>query len=195
MIPRHLLLSVAVMLVVVTAMGIYMSHVRNEARNVESAGADVQPVTPPAAGPTEAVTLYVAYDSAGQLRAQAAQIPLPGGRQQRAEELLRALLTIYRQPGAGHPLAAASDLRSVYLVDPGAAVIDINSAFADEHRSGVMVEQLTVDSLVETLAVNVPGIQRVKILVDGKDRDTLAGHADLMDWFDVETVTQAVSGQ
>jgi len=195
MIPRHLVLSVAVMLVVVIAMGIYIRHVRNEARKVESADADVQPVAPPAAGPTEAVTLYVAYDAAGQLRAQAAQIPLPGGRQQRAEELLRALLNIYRQPEAGHPLAAASDVRSVYLVDPGAAVIDINSAFADEHRSGVMVEQLTVDSLVETLAVNVPGIQRVKILVDGKGRDTLAGHADLMDWFDVETVKQAVGGQ
>ena len=70
----------------------------------------------------------------------------------------------------------------------GRRVIDINGAFADEHRSGVMVEQLTVDSLVETLAVNVPGIQRVKILVDGKDRDTLAGHADLSDRFDVQAM-------
>jgi spore germination protein GerM len=191
MIPRHLLLSVAVMLVVVIAMGVYMRHMRIEAWKLEALGTDAQPVAPPAAGPTEAVTLYVAYDAVGQLRTQAAQIPLSGGRQQRAEELLRALLNIYRQPGAGHPLAAASDLRNIYLVDPGAAVIDINGAFADGHRSGIMVEQLTVDSLVETLAVNVPGIQRVKILVDGKDRDTLAGHADLTDWFDVTTVEQA----
>jgi hypothetical protein len=191
MIPRHLLLSVAVMLVLVIAMGIYLRHVRHQAGELEPTAADTLPVAPPASGPTETVTLYVASDAAGQLRAQSAQIPLPGGRQQRAEELLRALLRIYRQPGAAHPLAPASDIRSIYLVEPGAAVIDLNSAFADQHRSGILVEQLTVNSLVETLAVNVPGIQKVKILVDGQTRDTLAGHADLTDWFDVTTVEQA----
>ncbi|MFZ1132894.1 MAG: GerMN domain-containing protein, partial [Terriglobales bacterium] len=137
------------------------------------------------------VTLYVADDAAGLLRARPAQIPLPGGRQQRAEEILRGLLRIYQQPGAAHPLAAAADIRSIYLVDPGAAVIDLNAAFADQHRSGILSEQLTVNSLVETLAVNVPGIQRVNILVEGKTRDTLAGHADLSDSFDVTAVEQA----
>ena len=102
------------------------------------------------------------------LRAQIAQIPLPGGRQQRAEELLRSLLRIYQQPGADHPLSPAADIRSIYLVDPGAAVIDLNAAFADQHRSGILSEQLTVNSLIETLAMNVPGIQRVNILVEGK---------------------------
>jgi hypothetical protein len=50
-----------------------------------------------------------------------------------------------------------------------------------------------VDSLVETLAANVPGILRVNILVEGKMRDTLAGHADLSESFDVPTVEQAGS--
>jgi hypothetical protein len=71
------------------------------------------------------------------------------------------------------------------------AVVDLNAAFADQHRSGILDEQLTVDSLVETLAVNVPGVSRVRILVDGKTRDTLAGHADLTDFFDVTTVVQS----
>jgi hypothetical protein len=133
----------------------------------------------------------VADDAAGILRPRSTQIPLPGGRQQRAEELLRALLRIYQQPGSAHPLAPASDIRSIYLVDPGAAVIDLNGAFADQHRSGILSEQLTVNSLVETLAANVPGIQRVNILVDGKTRDTLAGHADLADTFDVATIMQS----
>jgi spore germination protein GerM len=106
---------------------------------------------------------------------------------------LRALLRIYQQPGAAHPLAAASDIRSIYLVDPGAAVIDLNSAFADQHRSGILSEQLTVNSLVQTLAANVPGIQRVNILVEGKTRETLAGHADLSEWFDVPTIMQPTS--
>ncbi|MGA7573123.1 MAG: GerMN domain-containing protein [Terriglobales bacterium] len=191
MIPRHLLIGVAALLVLVVAMGIYLRHMRQQARQLESPAADALPVVPPASGPTETVTLYVADDAAGLLRARPAQIPLPGGRQQRAEEILRGLLRIYQQPGAAHPLAAAADIRSIYLVDPGAAVIDLNAAFADQHRSGILSEQLTVNSLVETLAVNVPGIQRVNILVEGKTRDTLAGHADLSDSFDVTAVEQA----
>ncbi len=193
MIPRHLLIGVAALLVLVVSMGIYMGRMRRRAGELEFPATSSLPVAPPPSGPTETVTLYVADDDAGVLRAHSAQIPLPGGRQQRAEELLRALLRIYQQPGAAHPLASAADIRSIFLVDPGAAVIDLNAAFADQHRSGILTEQLTVNSLVETLAINVPGIQRVSILVEGKKRDTLAGHADLSETFDVTTVVQAGS--
>ncbi len=191
MIPRHLLIGVAALLVLVVAMGIYLRQMRRQAKELESPAASALPVAPPASGPTEAVTLYVADDDAGILRLRSAQIPLPGGRQQRAEELLRALLRIYQQPGAPHSLPPAADIRAIYLVDPGAAVIDLNAAFADQHRSGILSEQLTVNSLVETLALNVPGIQRVNILVEGKTRETLAGHADLTETFDVTTIIQA----
>jgi spore germination protein GerM len=189
-IPRSLIITVALMLVVVAAMGTYVRRMRRQASELRSA-ADLQSVAPPPSGPTETVTLYIADDSAGTLRAQSAQIPLPGGRQQRAEELLRALLRIYQQPGARHPLAPAADIRSIYLVAPGVAVIDLNTAFADQHRSGILDEQLTVNSLVETLAANVPGVNRVRILVEGNERETLAGHADLTDFFDASTIAQA----
>jgi Sporulation and spore germination len=189
-IPRSLLISVAAMLLVVIAMGIYVHRMHRQERFLASA-ADLRPVAPPPSGPTESVTLYIADDAAGALHAQSSLIPLPGGRQQRAEELLRALLRIYQQPGASHPLAAAADIRSIYLFSPGGAVIDLNAAFADQHRSGVLNEQLTVNSLVETLAANVPGVTRVRILVEGNGRETLAGHADLTDFFDASTVAQA----
>ena len=193
MIPRHLLIGVTALLLLVVAMGIYLRHMRRQAGQIESPAATALPVAPPASGPTETVTLYVADDAAGLLRARSAQIPLPGGRQQRAEELLRSLLRIYQQPAAAHPLSPASDIRAIYLVAPGAAVIDLNAAFADQHRSGILPEQLTVNSLVETLGVNVPGIHRVRFLVAGETRDTLAGHADLTESFDVLTVEQAGS--
>lgn len=191
MIPRHLVIAVAVMFVVVLSMGIYLRQMSRHARELQAAAADARPVAPPASGPTETVTLYVADDAAGILRPKSTQIPLPGGRQQRAEELLRALLGIYQQPGSPHPLAPAADIRSIYLVNPGIAVIDLNAPFADQHRSGIQDEQLTVNSLVETLAINVPGISRVRILVEGRSRETLAGHADLSDFFDVSTVARA----
>jgi hypothetical protein len=66
----------------------------------------------------------------------------------------------------------------------------LNSAFADKHRSGALVEELTVASLIHTVSANTQGLLKVKILVDGKDRDTLAGHADLSSYYDVAAVNQ-----
>jgi spore germination protein GerM len=114
-------------------------------------------------------------------------------RQQRAEELLRALLAIYVDKSSPHPLPIGSDIRSVYLVDPGLAVLDMNAAFADGHRSGVLAEELTIASLIQTVSANIPGILKVKILVEGKQRETLAGHADLSGFFDVSAVNQLTS--
>ena len=193
MIPRHLFIAVGVMLLAVLIMGFYAGRMRGRAVQTQPVVANPEPVAPPVSGPTEKVALYVAYDDPGILRSQGAQIPLPSARQQRAEELLRALLTIYLSKDSPHPLAPGAEVRAVYLVTPGVAVIDVNSAFANGHRSGVLEEELTVASLIQTLVANIPGILRVKILVDGKDRDTLAGHADLSDFYDTGAVALLVS--
>lgn len=178
------------MLAAALGMSIYVWRMRGRAAATPVATADTRPVVAPVAGPTERVTLWVAYDDIGVLRAQGAQIPLPSVRQQRAEELVRALIALYLDKASSHPLPAGSDVRSVYLVDPGLAVIDLNAALADGHRSGVLAEELTVASLVQTLSANIPGILKVKILVEGKQRETLAGHADLSEFFNVAAVNQ-----
>jgi hypothetical protein len=193
MIPRSFYIAVFVLLVAVLGMSIYAWHMRGRAAATPIVATDTRPVVPPVAGPSEQVTLFVAYDDVGILHVQSARIALPSVRQERAEELLRALLAIYLEKSSPHPLPVGSDVRSVYMVDPGLAVIDVNAAFADGHRSGVLSEELTVMSLIQTLSANIPGIQKVKILVEGKQRDTLAGHADLSDFFDVSAVNQLAS--
>jgi len=192
MIPRHLLIGVAVMLALVLGMSVYAWRMRRGATPPPQPAAYARPVAPPVQGPTEQVTLYVAYDDPGTLRAQGARIALPAGRQERAEELLRALIDIYLDKSSPHPLGPGSEIRNVYLVDPGLAVIDTNAVFSDTHRSGVLLEELTVASLTETLSANIPGINRVKILVDGRTRDTLAGHTDLTGFIDVSQMNQLV---
>jgi hypothetical protein len=193
MIPRHLIFGVAVLLAITMGMSLYAWRMRGRVDRSELSAANSQPVEPPVSGTTEQVTLYVAYDDAGVLRPKPVRIPLPAGRQERATELLRTLLNLYLDKFSPHPLGPGSDIRDVYLVDPGLAVIDLNAAFADSHRSGVLVEELTVVSLVQTLSANIPGITRVKILVEGKERDTLAGHADLSNFYDVPAVNQVVA--
>jgi hypothetical protein len=190
MIPRYLKIAVGVLLGGVLIMGFYVWRMRGNAAQTEAVVSEKRAVAPPVTGPTEPVTLYVADDQSGTLRPQSARIPLPEGRQQRAEELLRALVGIYVQKNSPHVLAAEAEVREVYIVDPGLAVIDINSAFVEGHRSGILVEELTVASLVETLAGNIPGINRVRIVVDGKQRATLAGHADVSDTYDTSAVAR-----
>jgi Sporulation and spore germination len=192
MIPRHLQIAMGILLLAVLGMGFYVGRIRGRAQQA-GPDADARPVAPPVAGPTERVTLYVANDAGGVLRAQGANIPLPSARQQRAEELLRALLDIYLSKDSPHPLGPGSEVRAVYLVDPDLVVVDLNAAFANGHRSGVLEEELTVASLIQTLAANIPDILRVKILVEGKERETLAGHADLSTMYDTIAVSQLVS--
>ncbi len=189
MIPRHLVIALSILLVAVLGLSVYAWHMRRTAA-ATPVSSDTRPLAPPIAGPTERVTIFVAHDEDGSLRAESALIPLPSGRQQRAEELLRALLQLYLDKSSPHVLGSGADIRSVFLVDPGVAVIDVNSAFADTHRSGVLVEELTVASLIHTISANTPGILKVKILVDGNERDTLAGHADLSSFYDVTAVNQ-----
>jgi hypothetical protein len=189
-IPRHLAIGMVVLLAAAIGLGAYAWHMRKTVTVSPATSTDTRPLAPPVAGPTERVALFVAHDEDGTLRAESANIPLPSGRQQRAEELLRALISTYLDKNSPHILGPGSEIRSVFLVDPGVAVIDVNSAFADTHRSGVLVEELTVVSLIHTISANTPGILKVKILADGKERDTLAGHADLSSYYDISAVDQ-----
>jgi sporulation and spore germination protein len=190
MIPRHLIIAMVVLLAAALVLSGYVWRMRKTVTAAPVASTDTRPLAPPVTGPTESVTLFVAHDEDGTLRAQSAQIPMPSGRQQRAEELLRALVSLYLDKSSPHAIGAGADIRSVFLVDPGVAVIDLNGAFANSHRSGVLVEELTVTSLIHTISTNSPGILKVKIVVDGKQRDTLAGHADLSNFYDVSAVNQ-----
>ncbi len=113
MIPRHLYIAISILLVAAIGMSVYVWRMRGRAAATPVVPAETGPVVTPFSGATERASLYVAYDDIGILRAQSAQIPLPGGRQQRAEEVLKALMALYLQKSSPHPIPAGSDVRSV----------------------------------------------------------------------------------
>lgn len=191
MIPRHLLIALALLLLAVFGLGFYALHLRSVAEANQQRAQDQRPVAPPLAGPPQTVVLFVADDRDGTLHQRAVDTPLPADPGGRARELLRALLTRYQEKSSPHPLAAGADIRDVFVVS-GTAVIDANAAFADGHRSGIMIEELTLASMAQTLAANMPGIARIKLLVDGKERETLAGHADLTALYPTASARQFV---
>jgi hypothetical protein len=189
-IPRQFLITVILLFTLSVVMSVYVWELRRREISSPRLTETNEHVAPPTSGPMEQVMVFVAYDHPGELRAQSISIPLAAGRQQRAEGLLRGLMSIYTGKDSTHPLAAGAEIRHVFLVDPGLAVIDINPAFVEGQVSGVLAEELTITSLIQTLATNMPGLTRVKILVDGKEQQTLAGHAYLTGFYDVQQIAE-----
>lgn len=74
-------------------------------------------------------------------------------------------------------------LLAFYLLPDGTSVADFSETLANSTPSGILSEQLAVDSITHTLEANVPQIKRLKILIHGQEVDTLAGHVDLTQLF------------
>jgi hypothetical protein len=78
-------------------------------------------------------------------------------------------------------------LLAFYLLPDGTAIADFSEALATSIPSGIVSEQLAVNSITRTLEANVPQVQRLKILIHGQEMETLAGHLDLTGTFAVNT--------
>jgi hypothetical protein len=190
---RRVVAMLVVLAVIAAGLGFYALHLKHKVARDEQAAAEQQiGATILANGPPEPVLLYVANDSDGTLRKTQISVPLPAERSERARAVLRTLMAQYLKPPSPHPIGAGSDVCQVYLMDDGTAIVDTNSSFADAHPSGVLAEELTVASVVLTLNANDTKVTRVKILVNGQERETLAGHADLRRFYEAGTIGQVV---
>src|SRR4051812_15095245 len=190
MIPRHLQIALALMLCVFIALGIWAWTLKRHSDDILAHEADTRPAAPPVAGVITPVSIFVAYDDEGLLRSRQVMVPLPPEPSERARQALRALFAVYVEKPSPHPLGAGADVKDVFLVNDNTIVIDMNSAFADKHRSGILVEQLTVVSMLQTVSAILPNVTRASIIVEGKPRPTLAGHADLSGFYDIAIINQ-----
>jgi hypothetical protein len=200
-IPRYQTILFVILLAASVVMGGVLWHLRDRAHQRLVAGEDSAPTQAPQVAPAEQATLLVASDSDSSLLTQVQSLPLPQDPGARARAVLGKLLDLYAAPDAAHPVpGGAASVTQVFLMpapalesDPGAApaesepsqtgpemaVVNLTTAFAAGHPSGIETETLTLLSICGTLHANLPRVSQVRFLVDGKSRSTLAGHADL----------------
>jgi Sporulation and spore germination len=190
LISRRLQIALLLLVLVILGMSYYALKLKQKAEHVEQVSQAARPALTSTTGPKEPVQVFVAYDEDLTLRPRQIQAAKATQPDERARAALRALVDFYTDKQSPHPLGQGADINAVYLANETTAVVDLNSAFANSHRSGIMEEELTIVSMVQTLAANIPKLTRVKFLVDGKERDTLAGHADLKGFYDVATIAQ-----
>lgn len=202
MIPRHQAVLFVILLLASGVMGGVLFHMRDRAHQRMLAGQDSAPTQAPQIAAPEQATLLVANDDDNSLRAQSHSLPLPADPGARARAVLGRLLDLYAAPESTHPVpGGASSVAQVFLLPlpapagdsrPGSAAIEKDAASADElavinlsgsfaagHPSGLETETLTVLSICGTLHANLPRVAEVRFLVDGEERPSLAGHADL----------------
>ena len=72
-----------------------------------------------------------------------------------------------------------------YILPDGTAIADFSDALSSEMPSGILSEEMAVNSIARTLESNVPVLRRLKILIHGQEVDTLAGNVDLTGFFDL----------
>lgn len=173
---------------------------------------DLSPIPAPTDIPDETISVALANDADGSITLDQESMALPQAAPLRARAILQHTLDHYALSNSLHPLPAGPAILNVYFVtlplrapsisseasaaasdtQPAGelAVIDLKGAFVDALPSGIESEDLTLRSLIGTLHANASEITQVLFLVDGKPRDTLAGHADILHPYPAIDVTR-----
>ena len=140
--------------------------------------ATTQPSEPPPGVPHITATLFYGSSDGQALVPVRRDVALADGVVPQGREILAAQLQ-----GAPAPyvsvIPAGTMLRAFYVTDRGDAFVDLSPEVSSLHAGGSLTELLTVFAIVNAVTANLPTIQRVQILVDGREVDTLAGHVDL----------------
>ncbi len=143
-----------------------------------SVGGAVAEATPAAAGPHITATFFYASEDGQALIPVRRDVPLAEGVVPQGREILAMQLQPAPPPYLS-AVPAGTALRAFYVTERGDAFVDLSADVSAKHPGGSFTELLTVYAIVNAVTANLPTIQRVQILIDGKEAETLAGHVDL----------------
>jgi len=138
----------------------------------------VAPAPPPAPTARITATLFYGAPDGMSLAPVRVDVPLAEGPVAQGRQILRALL----QPPPAPYLAVippGTTLRALYLTTSGDAFVDLSAEVSAKHPGGTHAELLTVYAVVNAMTTNLQGVQRVQLLIDGREADSVAGHVDV----------------
>ena len=124
-----------------------------------------------------AATLFYATPAGDALMPVRREIALAEGIVAQGRQILITQLAAPPSPYIS-AIPPGTTLRAFYVTDKGDAFVDLSGISAG-HPGGSLSELLTVYAIVNAVTANLTAVQRVQILVDGKEVDTIAGHVDI----------------
>jgi spore germination protein GerM len=134
------------------------------------------------AGPQQTVVLYFPVYDQNVLHAESRQLSWANQDNDRIRQVLLALIEGPRQ-GHGRALPAGTTIRAVFVAADGTALVDFDTDVVAGFDAGIESETLAVYAVVNSITANLNAVKRVKILIEGKETETLDGHLDLTGYF------------
>ncbi len=131
----------------------------------------------PTTGESRIIDLYFSDADGRRLALEAREIPWG----ETAATVLWSVQELISGPGKRNlsaTIPGGVKVRSVFVRDR-IAYVDLTSAVSSNHPGGSWSELLTVYSLVNTITENFTEIDKVQLLIEGKESETLAGHIDI----------------
>ncbi len=184
------ILAVMVLLGLITLPGLRraLQGLRSVPKTEEQARREVmqEPISTPTDVQVTAVLFWLSSASPNTLEPTPIQLPLSADPVERSKQLLIALIARAPAPEK-RTLPSEASLLAFYIQPDGTAIADFSDELSSAMPSGIMSEQLAVQSVTQTLGANVTGIRQLKILIHGQEAETLAGHLDLFGLFPVES--------
>jgi len=198
-VPRWTWFAAGVLAAAVLVAVIYLPGLRSRLRDLQSTPQSEEaarravtqaPIVTPTDISVSARMYWASAKIAGALEPVEIKLPLSADPVQRSRQLIDALVNDVPS-AAQRTLPADATLLAFYLLPDGTAFADFADTLSTGTPSGILSEQMAVDSLLQTLAAGVPQIRRIKILLHGQEADTLAGHLDLTGFFPVNGGAEA----
>lgn len=143
-----------------------------------AAQSQAAPAALPPGTPHITATLFYASPDSQSLSPVRRDVPLAEGVVAQGRQILMSQLQAAPTPHLS-VIPDGTVLRAFYVTDRGDGFVDLSAEVSTGHPGGSATELLTVYAVVNAVTANLPSIQRVQILIDGKEAETLAGHIDL----------------
>ena len=148
-----------------------------------------RPEPPPAAPVTQAppavetphisATLFFASADGSGLVPLRREVALAEGLEAQGRQIVSAQLAAEAPQPYVSVIPTGTTLRGFFVTDRGDAFVDLSPEISSAHPGGSLTELLTVQAIVHAVTANLPAVQRVQILVNGAEVETIAGHVDL----------------
>jgi hypothetical protein len=182
------ILAAMVALGLVTLPGLRQTvqRLRSAPKTDEQARREVMqvPISTPTDVQVQAQMFWLSATSPNTLEPTTISLPLSADPVERSKQLINALIVQAPAPEK-RTLPAEASLLAFYIQPDKTAIADFSDEIASGMPSGILSEQLAVDSIAQTLGANGTGIRQLKVLVHGQEAETLAGHLDLYGLFTV----------
>lgn len=168
---------VAIIFAIAAAAGIYIWSLMHSSSVPPNTVVPGQSELAQPSRPDEPLTIALYYPWEGMLASGSVAVKRQPDGQSQARVILAAMLGDQRI--AQTALLKDVRLRELYLDASGTAYVDLASVQQKEIRVSARDELMALYAVVNTLLQNIEEIKRVRVLLDGREVQTLAGHIDL----------------